>query len=162
MPALPMPWMRRPFAAFLVGLFTSWPAVAADPVTPNLTQKLDRLLREEMRSVQAAMGRIHTAMVMGDHESVAENAQRIHDSFILQRSLTEQDREDLMTAVPPGFIELDRSFHRLSAQLAEAGRTGDTAVEFQVYNRMTRTCLQCHARYVSDRFPGVQPMGRPK
>lgn len=134
------------------------PLQGAEPVTPKLTEKLDRLLREEMRSIQAAMGQIHTAMVMGQHETVARHAQQIHDSFILSRSLTDQDRRDLKAAVPPGFIELDREFHNLSANLAEAGRSRETSSQLRAYNRMSRSCIQCHASYVSDRFPGVKPI----
>lgn len=137
----------------------SLPLHAAEPVTPKLTEKLDRLLREEMRSVQSAMGQIHSAMVMGKHTAVAEAAQRVHDSFILQQSLTDEDRRDLKAAVPPGFIQLDREFHELAAELADAGRSEDTASQFRAYNRMTQNCIQCHGRYVSDRFPGVKQLG---
>lgn len=146
-------------AAIGLGFAVALPLQGAEPVTPKLTEKLDRLLREEMRSVQTAMGLIHTAMVMGQHEVVARHAQQIHDSFILGQSLTEQDRRDLKAAVPPGFIELDREFHALSANLAEAGRSRDTASQLRVYTRMTRNCIQCHASYVSDRFPDVKPIG---
>ncbi|WP_440997496.1 hypothetical protein [Arhodomonas sp. SL1] len=146
-------------SATTLAIAVSVPLHAAEPVTPKLTEKLDRLLREEMRSVQAAMGQIHSAMVMGEHAAVAEAAQRVHDSFILQQSLTDEDRRDLKAAVPPGFIQLDREFHELSANLADAGRSEDTASQFRVYNRMTRNCIQCHARYVSDRFPGVEQLG---
>jgi uncharacterized membrane protein YheB (UPF0754 family) len=133
-------------------------ATADETVTPKLTDKLDRLLREEMRSIQSAMGQIHSAIVMGQHDSVAENAQKIHDSFILQQSLTEQDRKDLMSAVPKGFIKLDKEFHQLAASLAEAGRGEDTKGQHQLFSKMTGNCIQCHSKYVSDRFPGVQPL----
>ncbi|MFE8071042.1 hypothetical protein QQM79_08275 [Marinobacteraceae bacterium S3BR75-40.1] len=146
----------RLLAALVLGALVSSHAWAAEPVTPKLTDKLDRLLRQEMRSVQSAMGTIHTAMVTGQHEKVAENAQQVHDSFILQQSLTEQDRKDLKSAVPQGFIELDKRFHALSGQLAEAGKQEDTRKQRQLYDQMTGNCIQCHATYVSDRFPGVE------
>ena len=133
-------------------------ASATEPVTPKLTDKLDRLLREEMRSIQSAMGQIHSAIVMGQHGKVAEQAQNIHDSFILQQSLTEQDRKDLMSAVPEGFIKLDKEFHQLAAALAEAGRNDDTEKQNRLFGKMTGNCIQCHSTYVSDRFPGVKPV----
>lgn len=140
----------------LLGLAISTSSLAAEPVTPKLTDNLSKLLREEMRSVQAAMSTTHSAIVMGQHESVAENAQQIHDSFILTQELTDQDRKDLMSAVPDGFIELDEEFHQLAASLAEAGRNSDTNAQHRLFSEMTDNCLECHSSYVYDRFPGVR------
>lgn len=141
--------------AFLLCLAVSITSMAAEPVTPKLTDKLRQLLQEEMRAVQRAMTSIHSDMVMGQHASVAERAQQIHDSFILQQSLTEQDREDLMSAVPTGFIDLDKEFHKLAASLAAAGRNEDTKEQRILFDKMTRSCIECHGTYVSDRFPEV-------
>ncbi|WP_166252881.1 cytochrome c [Marinobacter salicampi] len=144
-------------ATVLLGLTVSTSSMAAEPVTPKLTDKLSQLLQKEMRAVQGGMASIHSAMVMGQHESVAENAQQIHDSFILQQELTEQDRKDLMSAVPKGFIKLDKEFHKLAAALAEAGVNENTKKQRHLYDEMTRTCIECHGKYVSDRFPAVNP-----
>lgn len=142
-------------ATVLVSLAVTTAVMAAEPVTPKLTEKLSRLLQQEMRSIQAAMGTIHTAMVTGEHETVARNAQQIHDSFILKQSMTEQDRSDLMAAVPKDFIKLDKEFHKLAAELAEAGRDENTEKQGQLYHEMTRSCIACHGKYVSDRFSGL-------
>lgn len=142
-------------AAILLGLAVSGSPLAEEPVTPKLTDKLSRLLQQEMRSVQSAMATIHTAMVTGEHDTVAASAQQIHDSFILQQKLTDQDRKDLMSVVPKGFIRLDKEFHKLAASLAEAGRKQNTKKQRQLYDEMTRNCIACHGKYVSDRFPGV-------
>lgn len=139
----------------LISLAVTTAVIAAEPVTPKLTDKLSRLLQQEMRSIQAAMGSIHTAMVTGEHETVAQNAQQIHDSFILKQSMTEQDRKDLMAAVPDDFIKLDQEFHKLAAKLAEAGTKKNTRQQQQLYSEMSRACIACHGKYVSDRFPGL-------
>ncbi|WP_296933119.1 cytochrome c [uncultured Marinobacter sp.] len=149
---------RALLSTVILSITVSFSAAATEPVTPKLTDKLDRLLREEMRSIQSAMGQIHSAIVMGQHDKVAKQAQNIHDSFILQQSLTEQDRKDLMSAVPEGFIKLDKEFHQLAASLAEAGRNDDTEKQNQLFGEMTGNCIQCHSTYVSDRFPGVKPV----
>tara|TARA_R100001039_G_C1823612_1_gene90477 strand:+ start:600 stop:1070 length:471 start_codon:yes stop_codon:yes gene_type:complete len=149
---------RTLLSIVILTITVSFAASATEPVTPKLTDKLDRLLREEMRSIQSAMGQIHSAIVMGQHGKVAEQAQNIHDSFILQQSLTEQDRKDLMSAVPEGFIKLDKEFHQLATALAEAGRNDDTEKQNQLFGKMTGNCIQCHSTYVSDRFPGVKPV----
>lgn len=147
--------VNKLLGAFLLCLAVSGAPMAAEPVTPKLTDKLRQLLQEEMRAVQGAMTSIHSAMVMGQHASVAESAQQIHDSFILQQSLTEQDREDLMSAVPAGFIDLDKNFHKLAASLADAGRNEDTQEQRILFNKMTRSCIECHGTYVSGRFTGL-------
>lgn len=140
----------------LLAFAVSTSSLAAEPVTPKLTDKLSQLLQQEMRAVQGGMTSIHSAMVMGQHETVAENAQQIHDSFILQQELTEEDRKDLMSAVPKGFIKLDKEFHKLAASLAEAGRNEDTKEQHRLFSKMTGNCIQCHSKYVSDRFPDVK------
>lgn len=147
--------VNRLLGAFLLYLAVSTTSMAAEPVTPKLTDKLRQLLQEEMRAVQGAMTSIHSAMVTGQHASVAERAQRIHDSFILKQSLTEQDREDLMSAVPTGFIDLDKEFHKLAASLADAGRNENTKEQRILFSKMTHSCIECHGTYVSDRFPEV-------
>lgn len=154
---------HQPPKPYLLGmgvalLFTlSGPGVA-EPVTPELTPKLDRLLREEMQAVQEAMNAVHTAVVTGDHSVVAEKAQAIHDSFILKRELTVGDRRDLKETVPKRFLDLDQQFHTQAADLAEAARTQSTARELKLFQRMTRSCIQCHAAYVGDRFPDLKPL----
>jgi hypothetical protein len=130
-------------------------AQAAEPVGPKLTPKLRDLLRQEMAEVLVASQDIVGALVVGDHATVGELAQQIHDSFILQQSLTDQDRQDLMAAVPPPFVELDRAFHETSAALAEAARAEDVELELATFGRMTEACAVCHARFASDRFRGL-------
>lgn len=139
----------------LIGLVTVMPAQGAQPVGPQLTPKLIKLLRQEMQQVLAAHQQILGAMVIGDHATVAQKAQQIHDSFILKQSLTEQDREDLMAAVPLQFVELDRAFHDLAKNLAEAAGRGDHHEEVIYFNQMTGKCLECHSRFATDRFPGL-------
>ncbi|HEX6141788.1 MAG TPA: cytochrome c [Geminicoccaceae bacterium] len=128
---------------------------AAQPVGPELTPKLRDLLRQEMASVLVASQEILGAVVTGDHATIADRAQRIHDSFILEQSLSDQDRKDLMSAVPPEFVELDRAFHETSAELAAAARAGDVERELITFGEMTGACVACHARFAGDRFPAL-------
>lgn len=159
MPLLPFP---RPYAwgVGLAMLFALPGSGMAEPITPKLTPKLDRLLREEMQAVQEAMNAVHTGIVTGDHSVVAEKAQAIHDSFILKRALSDADRRALKAAVPPRFLALDQRFHQQAASLAQAARKGRTQQELKLFRRMTRGCVQCHAEYVGDRFPELEPPGK--
>jgi hypothetical protein len=92
----------------LIAAGTSVPA--AEPVGPRLAPKLRDALRQEMAQVLVASQDIVAALAIGDHATIAELARQIHDSFILEQSLTQQDREDLEAALPPEFIELDRCY----------------------------------------------------
>lgn len=123
------------------------------PVSPDLTPKLRDLLRQEMLSIERASKDILSALIAGDDAGVAELAQNIHDSFILQQSMTPQDKQDLMAAVPEDFVARDRAFHQLSADLAQAASAGERDAQHAEYGRMIEACTACHARYATDRFP---------
>ncbi|QYX56808.1 cytochrome c [Roseovarius sp. SCSIO 43702] len=138
-----------------LGLAVALPAVGEEmsPVSPDLTPKLRDLLRQEMQSIEQASKDILSALIAGDDARVADLAQQIHDSFILQQSMTPEDKQDLMAAVPENFVARDKAFHRLSADLAQAGRDGDRGAQHAEFGRMIEACTACHARYATDRFP---------
>ncbi|WP_183325085.1 hypothetical protein [Halomonas cerina] len=144
------------FAVMLGSLAAAGDVIAVEPVGPQLTEKLRGLLVKEMTEVEAAMQETYSAIIQGKHDEVAQKGQAIHDSFILEQSLTEQDRQDLKAAVPVEFLQMDKRFHQLSASLAEAGRQQNTQEQVKVFNRMTESCVACHSRYVTDRFKGLQ------
>lgn len=128
-------------------------AQSAEPVSPKLTPKLQDLLRKEMLSVNEASQEILAAMVMGDDKRVAILAQQIHDSFILRQSMTPEDKADLMAAVPEDFVKMDRGFHEISAELAQAARAKDRPLQQERFGRMIDACVACHLKYATDRFP---------
>lgn len=147
--------------AMLASLATSGAVVAAQPVGPDLTDKLRGLLVKEMVEIEAAMQETYSAIIQGKHNEVAQKGQAIHDSFILEQSLTEQDEQDLVAAVPEEFLQMDGRFHRLAASLAEAGKQQDTQAQVNTFNRMTESCVACHSRYVTDRFKGLDNQSFP-
>jgi hypothetical protein len=129
----------------------------AEPVGPQLTDKLRETLREEMQQILAASQDILAALVIGDHANVATLAQQIDASFILEQALTEQDLRDLEAAAPPAFLELDAAFHATSAELAAAAQAKNAAREAELFGRMVQECTECHGRFATDRFPGLEP-----
>lgn len=129
-------------------------AGAAEPVGPRLPERVRGLLVQEMNAVLGASHQILDALVRGQDEVVAARAQAIHDSFILKQQMTEADRQALMAAVPPEFVERDRAFHELSGNLARAARDGDAARQRELFGAMIDACAGCHGRYAPDRFPG--------
>ena len=148
-------------AAVLASLASSGAIFAAEPVGPKLTEKLRGLLVKEMVEIEAAMQETYSAIVQGKHDEVAQKGQAIHDSFILEQSLTQQDRQELKAAVPKEFLQMDQHFHQLSASLAEAGQRQDTQAQVETFNRMTESCVACHSRYVTDRFEGLKEQSIP-
>ena len=143
------------FIAMLVGMWPATDARGAEPVTPKLAPKLQKLFAEEMVAIQQASQQIIAALVAGDHAMVAKNAQAIHDSFILDKNLTAQDRKALETAVAPAFLELDGAFHQMAAKLAEAARDKDMDLQNYYFGRMLETCGTCHRQYATDKFPAL-------
>ena len=150
-------WSIRAATSALAAVFaiTSGWAAAQDvnPVSPDLTPKLRELLRKEMLSIEDASHQIVSYLIAGDDARVAELAQKIHDSFILQQSMTLEDKQHLMAAVPEDFVSRDRAFHEISATLAEAARDGDRAQQHAEFGRMIEACTACHALYATDRYP---------
>lgn len=121
----------------------------------QLPPKVRGLLIEEMLGILGASQTIQSAIVQGEHEIVAKEAQAIHDSFIMAQEMTEEDEQALLAAVPEDFLVQDEALHKLSEELAEAARNKDTALQVQHFNQMIEDCVQCHKEYASARFPGL-------
>ena len=101
-------------ASLLVIVFIV-PTRAAE-VAGLLAPKLQDLLRQEMQAVLIATDEIVNASIEGDYAKLADRAQQIHDSFILEQAMTEEDRRTLLHVLPADFIELDEGFHALTAK----------------------------------------------
>jgi hypothetical protein len=152
-------------AALVLALFTGGPVPAADapsgpddgvvePVGPQLPARVRGLLLEEMGALLGAAQQILDALVRGEDAVVAEQAQAMHDSFILAQQMTDADRQALLDAVPPAFVTRDRAFHELAASLAAAARAGDGARQRALFASMIDACADCHAAHATNLFPG--------
>ncbi|MDT3707784.1 MAG: hypothetical protein ROZ09_13255 [Thiobacillus sp.] len=151
-------------AAAIISAFAIKPVEAkeADPIGPKLTPRLKQMLSEEMLSVKQASKQILDGLIVGDHSLVATQAQQIHDSFILARALTEQDKKDLTKAAPPEFLALDGQFHVTAKKLSEAALHKDYELQRFYYSRLVDSCQTCHTQFATDKFPafsGAQPEG---
>lgn len=153
---------RRVTTALSIGAILAGSAGAQDtglesvegPVGPRLTAKVRGLLVEEMNAILIASSMMQAALVRGEWQKVAEQADGIRDSFILKKALTPEDRKSLRAAVGDAFITRDQAFHKLAGELAEAARAGDYTVQARLYGDMIVACTECHRRYATDRFPG--------
>jgi hypothetical protein len=142
--------------ALMVLVMTSNTSVAAESsdstIGSNLPPKIRALLGQEMNAVLDATKTILDALVRGQDDVVAQNAQAIHDSFIMKQEMTEADRKALIKSVPNAFLERDRAFHELSANLAEAAQDGDKTRQKQLFTDMVNACTGCHSQHATDRF----------
>jgi len=150
---------RRALAAtigFVVMVLSALPAPAQEnePIWPRLTPKLQGLLQREMVAILDASHHIVDALVMGDSATVSDQARAIERSFIMEQSMTDQDRKDLMAVLPPAFIDLDRLFHQTAAKLAAAAESNDQVQVHASFSKMIETCSACHEKFATDRFPG--------
>ena len=137
----------------LMGMLPAADVRAAEPVAPRLTPRLQKLFAEEMNAILQACQQIIPPLVAGDHAMVEKQARAIHDSFILEKNLTAQDRKHLETAVPQAFLDMDGAFHRVAAKLAEAAQRKDTDLQIHYFGLLLEYCGTCHRRYASDKFP---------
>ena len=128
---------------------------AAEPVGPRLTERLRLLLTDEMQQVARATGELAVAIAVGDHASTERLSMAVLDSFILKQSLTAQDKQDFMAAVPPDFISLDGRFHAMAGKLAHAAETQDSELQAFYFAQMLESCVSCHTRFAANRFPGL-------
>ncbi|QIB66535.1 cytochrome c [Kineobactrum salinum] len=146
---------KRFFAIGALCLSCLAQAASAQDVTAELPPEVRSLLQKEMLQIDAAMKVIHGSIVRGEHEVVEKQGKAIHDSFILQQSITPEGRKALKNAVPEGFLQLDQGFHALAAQLSDSGGREDTAAQLKIFGQLTQACVTCHSRYVSERFDGL-------
>jgi len=138
----------------LAAMAPTSPAHADDAIGPLLPPNVRAMLLEEMAAVLGATQMILDALVRGEDAVVAEKAQAIHDSFILEQQMTDADMQALLAVAPAEFVELDRAFHELAASLAEAARAGEQARQRELFGEVVEACAGCHARYAANLFPG--------
>ena len=148
------PLKRALMIAAASTLLSNAVSAGPQPVAPKLTPRLRGLLTSEMVSLRTAVHGILDGLVTGDDATVGKLAQRVHDSFIMEKSMTPQDRKDLEAALPKEFVDMDETFHATAGQLADAARAHERARERVLFDRMTAACSACHSRFATDVFTG--------
>jgi hypothetical protein len=133
---------------------------ATETVVARLPPTLQKLLTEEMLAINTASQKIVAALASGDSAVVAEQAQGIHDSFILEKKLGSEDREALEKALPQGFLALDAALHGKAQRLANVARRGDLELENFYFGRMIEACQDCHSRFATGKFPDFAPQAQ--
>jgi hypothetical protein len=131
------------------------PAGWEGPGHLDLPEDLRELLVTEMRSIEGGMQALVPHLVQGHMDEVAALGRQIHDSFVLAQQITPEQRARLVELLPDEFRTMDRAFHRLGADLAEAAARGDAREASRVYGALVDGCVRCHQAYARTRFPGL-------
>ncbi len=150
--------MNRRFLIIMIFFVSIGCAQTADDkaVGSQLPNSLRGLLIEEMQAIATSMDVIFRAIIAGEHDQVAQQAQAIHDSFIMAQKMTDEDSEILEKTLSAAFIERDEAFHHLSEHLAEAARKKDLSLQIKLYQEMESACIACHQNHALDRFPNLK------
>jgi hypothetical protein len=124
-------------------------------VGAQMPPRLRGMLIQEMMALLDASKQMLEALIRGQNDVVARNAQNIHDSFILEQAMSDADRQAFHDSVPHAFIERDQAFHELSERLAEAARAGNQPLQRKLFTELLNACTDCHAAHATDRFPNL-------
>ena len=127
------------------------PMESAQALSPELRQ----LLIMEMRQIDEGMGELLSAIAAGDWETIETISSGIQHSFILKQKLTDPQRHELHEKLPDEFLRMDVLFHETAGKLASIAPHRSTDLATFYYSRLVEGCVNCHARFAPERFPGL-------
>lgn len=146
----------KPLFMLVLLLLFSVTSLAGEHVknTINLSPGLKALLVEEMQEVKKGMESLVTSIASGDWQAIEETGHHIKHSYILKKRLTDEQKQELMKALPEGFKFLDKKFHYYAGMLSHVAKERDIELVQYYRSKMSETCTACHARFASARFTG--------
>lgn len=120
----------------------------------QLSQDLRTLLQTEMREIAGASQAVVMSFVMGDWQSIRRISEQIRASYVMERNISDSQKQELEDKLPDHFKRLDSEFHARAARLGLAAAAEDPEIIAFHYYRMLETCATCHAAFAKSRFPG--------
>lgn len=140
-------------SAILIG-FAVWSAGAVqDEITvpaEALTEKVRGFLKKEMRLLAEGGRAIEGALAEGDSKTVADEAAKMHEAFVHKDEVTTFDLRILQAVLGEEFVDQDKAFHVLAAELETLAKVGDEAQQRAVFEAMLRACAACHKAYAPE------------
>lgn len=127
----------------------------AEPGEIRLSPALLELLRSEMREITGGAQVIAASLATGNWDAVHDAAASIRASYIMEKSLSAEQAEELERSLPEAFKLLDAEFHARAEKLAAAAAAHDAELAGFHYARLLETCTRCHASFAGTRFPGL-------
>lgn len=138
----------------MAGISRTRPAIA-EPGEVSLSPALLELLRAEMREIAGGVQVISVSLATGNWDAVQDAATSIRASYIMEKSLSAEQAEELERSLPKPFKLLDAEFHARAEKLAAAAAARDAELAGFHYARLLETCTRCHAAFAATRFPGI-------
>ena len=124
----------------------------AQPASLSMSPELLELLRAEMRELESASQAISLAFPAGDWAQIAATGEKMHDSYILEKNLTDGQKAEL-ASLPEPFRRLDEQFHTQAEKLSHAAHGKDAELTAFYFSRLLEGCAGCHAAWARQRFP---------
>jgi hypothetical protein len=109
------------------------------------------------QQVDRGYQRIALALPRGDWSGVEEGARGIQRASLLEQKLSDEQRDELLRALPEDFLALDARFHRYAEKLVGAAQRGDSDLMALYFAKLSESCVSCHDTYATGRFPGFAP-----
>ena len=120
----------------------------------QLSRDLRTLLQTEMREIAGASQAVVMSFVMGDWQSIQHISEQIRASYVMERNISDSQKQELEDKLPDHFKRLDAEFHARAERLGLAAAAEDPEIVAFHYYRMLETCATCHAAFAKSRFPG--------
>ena len=127
----------------------------------SLSPELRGLLVKEMLSLQSGMQAIIPAYASGNWSEIALIAEQMEHSYILQQSLTDEQKKELHSSLSDSFIGLDKQFHYLSGMLKHVAKKEKSELVGFYFSKLNDSCADCHARFATYRFPAFEKKAGP-
>ncbi len=120
----------------------------------GLSPELAVLLKAEMGELSEGLGAIALSLAKADWEVIEATSEKMHDSYIMKKSLTPALAAELKQKLPPAFKQLDAEFHARALKLQHAAEARDFELSAFHFFKLVESCASCHAVYAAERFPG--------
>jgi len=135
---------------------TSEVITSAPSPIEKLSPELRQLLSQEMMSLQTGMAAIIPAYVSGDWHEISHIALKMKHSYILKQALTQSQKHELHSNLPPSFLKLDQQFHYQAGMLSHAADMKKPELIGFYFSELTRSCVACHSQFAQHRFPALK------
>lgn len=116
----------------------------------ELTEKVRIFLQKEMRLLATGGRAIEAAIARGDSAIVADEAAKIHETFVHKEEVTTFDLRILQAVLGEDFVRQDKEFHAKARALEVAAKAGDAARQQQLFDQMLEACAACHRAYAPE------------
>ena len=119
-------------------------------------------LSAEMYDLQSKMNQALEGISRGKWKMLESVARDMNEKYILKQKMSYMDKKYLKKYLPKGFVALDRYFHELAGEMADAAKKKDSKLVLEKYQGMIKSCMECHSRYADYKFSEFKGYDMPK